>query len=482
MRLFLAILLVLPAGAARAADEPVRPNILFILADDLGKEWVGCYGGGDIETPHIDALAEGGMMFHNAYSMPQCTPTRVAFLTGTYPWRNGWVNHWDVPRWGVGYFDPGQRRNTTVARLLRDAGYATAAAGKWQINDFRIEPQVMHEHGFDDWLMWTGFETGNPPSAERYADPYIHTPEGSATREGEFGPDLYTGHLIGFMEENRERPMFLYHAMALPHTPLVATPDEPDATTARQKHKAMVRYLDKQVGRLVSALDDLGLRERTIIIFTTDNGSTGSITGTLDGRRVRGAKARMTEPGVCAPFIVNGPGLVPAGVETRALTDFTDMLPTFVELAGAAVPDDLEIDGVSIAPLILGQSDDTPREWIMAMGYGPAELDGEGVRGVHDFAPRVIRDKRFKVWVDAGKLIHRLHDLARDPWEENNLLEGEPDPEQRAALGRFQAIVDELPDQDARPLYEPRESNPWDRKPADASGSRQRGTVNPGKQ
>jgi arylsulfatase A-like enzyme len=447
------------------AYSQTKPNILFILADDLGKEWIGCYGADDIETPHIDALARGGMKFNSAWSMPQCTPSRVALLTGTYPWRNGWVNHWDVPRWGVGCFDWKQKRNTTVARLLKDAGYATTAAGKWQINDFRIEPQVMKHHGFDDWLMWTGYETNNQPSAERYADPYVNTPQGSETRAGEFGPDLYTDHLIGFMKANREKPMFLYHAMALPHAPLVATPDEPEAKTDLQKHKAMVRYLDKQVGRLVAAIDELGLRERTIIIFTSDNGSTGSITGTRNGREVKGAKASKTEAGVCAPFIVNAPGLVPAGVETDALTDLTDLLPTFLELAGGKVPEDLEIDGVSIAPVILGKARDTRREWIMALGHGAARLDQQGIRGVHDFASRVIRDKHFKVWVNTGKKIDRLYDLTNDPEENTNLLAiDDLTKTQQSALLKFQAVVDALPDTDARPLYEPRAPNPWDKK------------------
>ena len=153
-----ALLLAVELRAGESPDH-AKPNILFIMLDDLGKEWVSCYGAEDIETPHIDALAAGGMKFNNAYSMPQCTPSRVTLLTGKYPWRNGFVNHWDVPRWGVGYFDWKQKENTTFARLMKDLGYATCAAGKWQINDFRIEPQAMKKHGFDDWAMWTGAET-----------------------------------------------------------------------------------------------------------------------------------------------------------------------------------------------------------------------------------------------------------------------------------------------------------------------------------
>jgi arylsulfatase A-like enzyme len=445
-----------------AGEEGVKPNILFILVDDLGKEWISCYGAEDISTPNIDALATDGMLFHNAYSMPQCTPSRVTVLTGTYPWRNGYVNHWDVPRWGVGYFDWKHKENTTFARLLKAQGYATFAAGKWQINDFRVEPEAMKKHGFDDWAMWTGFETGNPASSERYMDAYLNRPDGSKTHRGEFGPDLYARYLIEFMKQHRDEPMCLYFPMALTHTPLVATPDEPDVMSNRDKHKAMVRYTDKLVGQLVATLDELGLRDRTIIFFTTDNGSTRGISGTLNGHMVEGGKGTETESGVNAPFIVNCPGLVPSGVETDALTDFSDMLPTFLELGGGAVPDDLAIDGRSIAQFILGMQEDTQRKWIMALGHGPARLDEFGVRGQKDFATRVIRDKQYKVWVSDEKKIHRLHNLINDPFERTNLINSELE-EHKKAINKFQAVLDSLPDKDARPLYEPRPANPWDK-------------------
>ena len=439
-----------------------RPNILFIMVDDLGKEWISCYGAEDIQTPNIDALAKTGMRFENAYSMPQCTPSRATLLTGQYPWRTGWVNHWDVPRWGVGYFDWKIRQNLTFARILKTAGYATAAVGKWQINDFRIEPDAMKKHGFDDWCMWTGYESGNPPSAERYWDAYIHTPSGSRTYKGKFGPDVYTDYLIRFMTDHQDQPMMLYFPMALTHSPLVATPAEPNAETKMEKHNAMVRYMDRLVGRLVRALDELKIRDRTIIIFTTDNGSGGGITGTRNGRKVRGGKAKKTENGVCAPFIVNCPGRVPEGVVTDALTDFSDLLPTFAELAGTKVPGDLPIDGVSIAPLLLGHARDSAREWIMALGHGAAKLDENGVRGKVDYTERVIRDKRYKVWVSEQRKISQLYDLRSDPFEAQNLI-GSSKPEHQAAIRTFQAVVAGMPDRDARPQYIPRKSNPWDK-------------------
>jgi arylsulfatase A-like enzyme len=403
------------------------------------------------------------MKFNNAWSMPQCTPTRVTLLTGQYPWRTGWVNHWDVPRWGVGYFD--WERYTTVAEVLKSAGYKTAIAGKWQINDFRVEPHALQKHGFDDWCVWTGGEGGNPPSGKRYHDPYIHTRDGSRTYPGEFGPDVYCNFLIDFMKKHHAEPMMLYFPMCLTHGPLVATPLEPAVKDKFEKHKAMVRYTDYLVGQLVTTIDELGIRGRTIILFTTDNGTSGGLRGTIDGQRPSGGKGSKFEGGVCEPFIVNCPGLVPDGVTTDALTDFTDLLPTFAELGGAEVPPNLTIDGQSFAPLLLGKADDSPRDWIMALGHGAARLDEQGVRGVNDYADRVIRDKRFKVWVEPSKQITELYDLIEDPLERDNLI-GSNQPDHVAALKKFQKIVDATPDRDVRPMYRVRKENPWDRKPA----------------
>jgi len=464
-RNFLAAVGISVAGLtmSRAAKKQNRPNILFIMVDDLGKEWISCYGAGDIDTPNIDALAKTGMRFDNAYSMPQCTPSRVTLLTGQYPWRTGWVNHWDVPRWGVGYFDWKLRQNMTFARIMKTAGYATAAVGKWQINDFRITPDAMKKHGFDDWCMWTGYETGNKASSERYWDAYINTTQGSKTYAGKFGPDVYTDYLIRFMTEHKDSPMMLYFPMALTHGPLTTTPAEPDVGDSKEKFKAMIRYTDLLVGRICKALDKLRIRERTIIIFTTDNGSPGGFTGTLTGRKIRGGKAKKTENGICAPFIVNCPGLVPQGVVTDALTDFTDLLPTFAELGGAEVPKDLNIDGVSIAQLLLGKANDSGRDWIMALGHGAAKLDEKGVRGRVDYTERVIRDKRYKVWVSEQRKITQLYDLLIDPFEQKNLI-ASTKSEHLAAIQKFQVVVDKMPEKDARPGYTPRKANSWDKK------------------
>ena len=451
----LAVLLAC-AALAQAAD---KPNIVFIMVDDLGPEWISAYGAEDVETPNIDKLAERGMKFENAYSMPQCTPTRATLLTGQYPFRHGWTNHWDVPRWGAGcHFDP--KHNITFARPIRQVGYATGIAGKWQINDFRIQPNALREHGFDEWSMWTGGEGGNPASDERYWNPNVYESHDgkSRTRKGEFGPDIYNRFILDFLSRHRNQPVLLYYPMALTHGPLTSTPHEPLAQSKYEMHEAMVRYADYLVGRVMSTLDDLGLTEKTYIFFSTDNGSSG-VEGHMAGRLVKGGKAKLTENGVRQPFIVAGPGIQP-GSTTDALTDFSDLLPTFVELAGAKLPDELEIDGKSLEGVLHGKDREGPRQWMLSMGYGPARLDEKGVRPVQDFTDRVLRDKRYKIHILDGK-VAKLYDLQTDPTEQNNLIASK-DPAHVAALAKLNAVIKTFPSQDARPRYDPLPPQPWD--------------------
>lgn len=254
----------------------------------------------------------------------------------------------------------------------------------------------------------------------------------------------------------------LYFPMCLTHGPLTNTPFDPDAQGKIERHKAMVRYTDHVVGRLVKALDELNIRDNTVIFFTTDNGSSRGISARMNGRIVKGGKATIGEPGVRAPFIVNCPGLVPAGIRTDALTDFTDMFPTFAELAAAKVPADVVIDGRSIAKLILGKADDSPRDWIMAMGFGPAKLAEGRVVPVKQFADRVVRDKRHKLWLLDGKPA-KLFDLIADPAESKNLLEGK-DSAVIAARKKLEAVARSFPKKDAAPQYDPTPPQPWDKK------------------
>lgn len=455
----LIFLLLLTKGVVIGEE---RPNIIFIMVDDLGKDWINCYGGDNIQTPYIDQLAKEGMKFHNAWSMPQCTPTRATLLTGQYPWRSGWVNHWDVPRWGVGYFD--WKLNPSFSQALKKAGYTNAISGKWQINDFRLEPDAMKKHGFDEWCLWTGYETGVKASALRYWHPYVNTRAGSRTYSGEFGPDIYNQFLVEFIKGHVNKPWCVYYPMALTHGPLVHTPDETRAEKTYPRFKAMIRYMDKLVGQIVRAVDESGQAEKTLIIFTTDNGSPG-VMGTRGGIKPSGGKASRFEGGVCQPFIARWKGIIKPNSETDELLDFSDLYPTFLELAGAQKPDGHQIDGHSFAGLIRNEKDYQPRKWILSMGHGPAARDQKGVRGKLDYAPRVIRNKTHKVWVNSHREIEALYDLVKDPYEKKNLIaESNPVQEEHESIvQKFKEIVDIMPRKDARPKYRDRAPNSWDK-------------------
>jgi arylsulfatase A-like enzyme len=264
------------------------------------------------------------------------------------------------------------------------------------------------------------------------------------------------------MKENRDAPMILYYAMCLSHTPFTSTPTEPDVSEKYHRHEAMVRYIDTMVGRLERALSDLGLRENTLIIFTTDNGTAGSITGRLKGREVTGGKAKTTENGICVPFIVNCPGLVPQGKVTDALGDLTDIFPTFVEIGGGEMPDHYTFDGVSLADVMLGRAEDSPREWILAMGgQNNAALSEKGVENQYHFRDRVIRDKTYKLFVSTERTPEKLVNLKEDPEEANNLLPTD-DPAVRAALEKLWKAVEQMPGKDNDPVYIPLPPEPWD--------------------
>ncbi|MEL7121965.1 MAG: sulfatase-like hydrolase/transferase [Bacteroidota bacterium] len=441
-----------------------RPNILFILVDDLGKEWISAYGASDISTPNIDALAKSGMLFNNVYSMPQCTPSRLTLLTGQYPFRHGWVNHWDVPRWGGGaHFD--ERTYPNLSLKIKAAGYKTCIAGKWQIDDFRVEKDAVRKVGFDEFCMWTGYETGIPESAERYQNPYIFTQDGSKTYPNDFGPDVLKDFIIDFIKRNKEEPMFIYYPMVLPHVPLVDTPDE-QADTDLGKHKAMVRYTDKILGEIVESLEETKIRDNTLIVWTTDNGTAGKITGTYQGRKVKGGKSKTTEPGICAPFIVSWPDQIESNQTSDALIDFTDLFPTFLDIAGYTFQNLEEghvIDGKSFKDVLMGKSKKSKREWILGMGGGNhARLTDKGVENQYVFRDRVIRNERYKLYINSQRKPEKFIDLWEDPLELNNLLDSLNTASRRDNYSKLENVIKDFPERDQDPIYRPNAPQAWD--------------------
>ena len=436
--------------------EREKPNIIFVLVDDLGKEWIETCGA-DIHTPNINSLAEQGVYFERAYSMPQSTPSRAALLTGQYPYRSGWINHFDVPRWGHGAsFD--KDCNPSFPKHLKAAGYTTCIAGKWQLNDFRLQPNVMNELGFDEYCMWTGAELGNEAVSEkRYWDPYIHTKEGSKTYEGQFGPDIYSDFIVDFMKANKKKPFFVYYPMTLTHTPFVHTPAEPNAKTNYEKHCAMVRYTDYIIGKLLRAVKEQGLSKNTYLIFTTDNGTVSTAVGRRGDVYVRGGKTFLSENGINAPMFVIGPG-VKKGSVSSALVDFTDVYPTLLELAGAKY-DKSEIDGVSFADVIKGKRTSV-KQFALSMGSHPALIgEDDRVKSTKEFRDRVIIGEQYKIYLTCQRTINRIYDLNADPYETKNLVDDENIFKEVSVI--FADKIKSLPLKDASPKYNKLKHSPY---------------------
>jgi len=287
----------LVAGAiVRAAPAEPPPNFLFVLIDNLGKDWFGCYGSDEGRTPHIDSLAAGGVRFRHCYVTPLCSTTRAALLTGRYGFRTGWKTHHDTAIYGGGYFD--WERETTFARMLQGSGYATAITGKWQINDLYDQTDALERHGFDEHLLWTGALIGSGTAERRwklslvndrifenrYWDPVVFRNRERLEFPGRYGPDLYVEYLIDFMGRHRGQPFLAVYTTPMVHVPVVRTPLAPEGELSeRELFGEMVRYVDQEVGQLVAALDRLRLRENTVVIVMTDNGSPRELGGRVDG-------------------------------------------------------------------------------------------------------------------------------------------------------------------------------------------------------
>jgi arylsulfatase A-like enzyme len=222
----------------------------------------------------------------------------------------------------------------------------------------------------------------------------------------------------------------------------------------------MVSYADKMVGRLVDAIDELGLRESTLILVTTDNGSGSGLVGMRMGKGVRAGKGQTAEPGICVPLIVSQPGTVPQGAVSHALANIVDMLPTFAELAGAEPDPQYHYDGFSLVEVFHGQSPVGKRKYNLSMGGGNhARRTDAGIENLYHFRDRVVRDGRHKLYIDTSREPIRLYDLKKDPWEEHNLIRA---PDMRHKVEELFRSIRDHPARDADPIYDPLKPQSWD--------------------
>ena len=355
-----------------------KPNIILIMADDLGMECVGCYGGLSYKTPHIDQLARDGMRFEYCFSCPYCSPTRAQILTGRYPLHTGITRVIFLPESHREFLDP--KKETSFASLLKEAGYRTAIAGKWQLS-FLHERNTIPDFGFDEYQCWQIFEDGKKTS--RYAEPtYLRNGKLlSNDLKGRYGPDVNCEFLIDFMRRNKERPFLMYWTMLLPHFPYERTPDTGKINNAGKTpgkgpeyFDDMVAYLDKLVGRIVEAVEKEGLSDNTVIIFTADNGTQSGkniVSYWTDDEKtfgIPGGKAQLTDTGTHVPLIVRWPNKIKRNSLRKGLVDLSDILPTLADLAGARLPKN-PINGRSFAKQLSGDAGN-PREYVHIQKLG----------------------------------------------------------------------------------------------------------------
>lgn len=359
--------------------ENKRPNVIFIMADDMGFECLSSYGNSDYQTPRLDQLAASGIRFENFHSQPICTPSRVQVMTGQYNIRN-YVK--------FGLLD---REQYTFGHAFQNAGYKTCIAGKWQLGKESDSPQ---HFGFQQSCLWqqTKGRTGDGKTDTRYPNPIIDiNGKSQSYRDGNYGPDVASNFICDFIDQNADSTFFVYYPMMLVHCPFVPTPKSKnwdpndmgseqykgygDSLEMKMNFKDMVAYTDYLVGKIIDKLEEKGLRENTLLVFTGDNGTdTPIVTNMQNGTSIIGAKGKTIDSGTHTPFMASWPSKIKEGQVTNELADLTDVFPTLCRAAQIDLPKEVEFDG-NIFLSSLRTKEESSREWVYSW-YHPRMKTG----------------------------------------------------------------------------------------------------------
>ena len=343
------------AGMVQADQKPAtpaKPNIIFILADDLGIGNVSCYGADNFKTPNVDALAKSGMRFEHCYASPLCGPSRALLMTGRYGFHTGMAGQRPPPS-----FNP--NTETMMPKVLKSAGYVTGMVGKW--SQLPLEPS---HWGFDEYLRFQG--SGKYWNTQDHNQAYTLNGKQVALKDKEYLPDTMHDFASEFIRRHKSEPFYLYYSMSHVHISIMPTPDSVPGANSKNLYADNVAYMDKLVGKLIAELDRLKLRDNTLIVFAGDNGTAPMFAGrsTVHGKALSGCKGTMLECGALVPCIASWPGKTPVGKVSKSLIDFSDFLPTFAAVAGAKIPAGLALDGKQFAPQLCGKEDGWPRDSI----------------------------------------------------------------------------------------------------------------------
>lgn len=412
------------SGCNQSEEMSQLPNIVLIMADDMGYECVGANGNTEYETPNLDRLAASGIRFENCYSQPLCTPSRVKIMTGKYNFRN----YEDF-----GYLNPAEK---TFGNLLKEVGYETCIAGKWQLNGLnRNNPGNQdvtrpNHFGFDEYCLWQLNRTR--AEGERYANPLL-TQNGSDLPRNpeEYGPQVVADYLTDFIERKAGKPFFIYYPMLLPHDPFVPTPDSPEWADPERRYEhdtiyfaAMIAYIDKIINQLETKLQEKGVWENTLFIFTADNGTHPSVFSKTKFGNIKGAKGQSINTGNHVPMIVSWPEKIKEGRVFQGIIDFSDILPTLADVAGIE-PSSYFTDGKSFFNVLSGENNRNEKEEIF-IHYSP-----RWGRFMHN---RWVMNEDYKLYHDG-----RFYNTSADPLEENPVL-NLSDSEEKIK-GKFEALI-----------------------------------------
>jgi len=408
----------LPLGAQPAGP----PNVLLILVDDLGYGDLASYGAGDMETPHIDSLVNGGVRLDQFYAnSPVCSPTRAALLTGRYPDRAG------VPgvirtrardNWGYLY-----ERAVLLPRMVKQAGYHTGMVGKWHLG--LEQPNTPNGRGFDSFYGFLGDMMDDYYLHRRHGINYMREnldtidPEGHAT-------NLFSNAALRYFEERQKDGgnWFLYLAYNAPHAPIQPPQEWLDRVRARRPNLseqraalvALIEHLDDGIGRVIQGLRDSGFYDNTLVIFTSDNGGQSNV-GANNGP-LRGGKQNMYEGGIRVPMAADWPGMIDAGTRSNAVAMTMDLYPTICEAVGSNVP--AGIDGRSILPILTGQEESLPERDLVWV-----RREGNMTYRARDYY--ALRRGDWKLVQNSPFEDYELYNLREDPREQTNLADAEPE-------------------------------------------------------
>lgn len=419
-------------------NAAAKPNIIFIVADDVGYEVPTCNGGQSYSTPNLDAIANKGIRFTQAHSAPMCSPSRIMLLTGKYSNRN-------YTTWG--YLNPSEK---TIGNMLKDAGYNTCYTGKWQLDGGGTSITKL---GWMNYSVWLPFLLpAESMEGSRYKSAKIYEGGGylpGSASKNKYSDDIFTSYLLNFIDQStqQDKPFFAYYAMMLCHPPAAPTPDDPEYATwnfgttgngDKTFYPSMVKYMDKKIGEIVAHIDSLGITNNTIIIFTGDNGCPRGIHSEFDDVIVTGGKHSTNEPGTNVPLLIQWPKETAGKRVSDRLIDFTDFLPTIADMTGIPAPGNYGIlDGKSFYDVITWEQASTAkRTWIYdAFNSDPAEPNRRWQNWV--------QDRSYKLYESEKPLINgRFVKITKGLPDSSPLNDEDLSPDEKKIKRKFQDVLE----------------------------------------